>query len=211
MLWAYIAFSQYLIIYSGNLVEEIPYYVARTSHGWQYLAVALVVFHFAAPFSLLLSRDLKRSATRLVIVALAILVMRLVDILFLVSPDFAASGVNLHLADGAEIIFSDNLEDYLPVVFVRVGGIELYNYSPLIYARDCSNVAVTGKGKLNGNAKKWWAWKSSETTLIDLIACGTIWYSSNRSRIAAPWPTSRSSEATTSCGPPPSRAAPGSA
>lgn len=80
-------------------------------------------------------------------------------------PIHLRSGVNLHVAEGAEIIFSDTLEDYLPVVFVRVGGIELYNYSPLIYARDCTNIAVTGKGKLNGNAKKWWAWKSSETKL----------------------------------------------
>jgi polygalacturonase len=76
------------------------------------------------------------------------------------------SGVNLHLAKDAEIIFSDKLEDYLPVVLVRVGGIELYNYSPLIYARNCMNVAVTGPGKLNGNAKKWWAWKSSETKKV---------------------------------------------
>lgn len=75
------------------------------------------------------------------------------------------SGVNLHLAEGAEIIFSDNLEDYLPVVLVRVGGVELYNYSPLIYARDCTNIAITGKGKLNGNAQKWWEWKRSETKL----------------------------------------------
>jgi polygalacturonase len=73
------------------------------------------------------------------------------------------SGVNLHLADGAEIIFSDKPEDYLPVVLVRVGGVELYNYSPLIYARDCTNIAVTGRGKLNGNAKAWWDWKSRET------------------------------------------------
>lgn len=80
-------------------------------------------------------------------------------------PIHLRSGVNLHLAEGAEIIFSDTLEDYLPAVLVRVGGIELYNYSPLIYARDCTNIAVTGKGKLNGNAKKWWAWKSSETKL----------------------------------------------
>jgi polygalacturonase len=80
-------------------------------------------------------------------------------------PIHLRSGVNLHLAEGAEIIFSDVLEDYLPVVLVRVGGIELYNYSPLIYARDCTNIAVTGKGNLNGNAKKWWAWKSSETKL----------------------------------------------
>lgn len=73
------------------------------------------------------------------------------------------SRVNLHLADDAEIIFSDAPADYLPVVLVRVGGIELYNYSPLIYARDGTNIAVTGRGKLNGHAQRWWAWKSSET------------------------------------------------
>ena len=73
------------------------------------------------------------------------------------------SGVNLYLAEGAEIIFSDQPEDYLPVVLVRVGGVELYNYSPLIYARDCTNIAVTGPGKLNGNAKQWWAWSRRET------------------------------------------------
>lgn len=78
-------------------------------------------------------------------------------------PIHLRSGVNLYLTDGAELIFSDTLEDYLPVVFVRVGGVELYNYSPLIYARDCTNIAVTGKGKLNGNAKKWWDWKAKET------------------------------------------------
>jgi polygalacturonase len=82
---------------------------------------------------------------------------------FLTGAIHLRSGVNLHLAEGAEIIFSDSLEDYLPVVLVRVGGIELYNYSPLIYAGDCTNIAVTGKGSLNGNAKKWWDWKSKET------------------------------------------------
>jgi len=85
---------------------------------------------------------------------------------FLTGAIHLRSGVELHLAADAEIIFSDKLEDYLPVVLVRVGGIELYNYSPLIYARDCINVAVTGKGKLNGNAKKWWSWKSSESKKV---------------------------------------------
>ncbi len=102
MLWAYFNFSQYLIIYSGNLVEEIPYYIARTTHGWQYLALVLVVFHFAAPFALLLSRDLKRNASRLVMVAIAVLLMRLLDFHFLVSPDFAAEGPNLHLLPPAQ-------------------------------------------------------------------------------------------------------------
>lgn len=82
---------------------------------------------------------------------------------YLTGPIHLRSGVNLYLAEGAEIIFSDRFEDYLPVVLVRVGGVELYNYSPLIYARDCTNIAVTGPGKLNGNAKKWWAWSRSET------------------------------------------------
>ncbi len=80
---------------------------------------------------------------------------------FLTGPIHLRSHVELHLADGAEVIFSDRFEDYLPVVPVRVGGIEIMNYSPLIYAKDCTNVAVTGKGKLNGNAAKWWKWKES--------------------------------------------------
>ncbi len=82
---------------------------------------------------------------------------------FLTGPIHLKSNVELHLSKGAEIIFSDRIEDYLPNVLVRVGGIELYNYSPLIYARDCTNIAVTGPGKLNGNAKVWWSWKSRET------------------------------------------------
>ncbi len=82
---------------------------------------------------------------------------------FLTGPIHLRNNVELHLSEGAEIIFSDRFEDYLPPVFVRVGGIELYNYSPLIYARNCTNIAVTGKGKLNGNAGAWWDWKSRET------------------------------------------------
>jgi polygalacturonase len=73
------------------------------------------------------------------------------------------SNIDLHLEDGAEIIFSDKFEDYLPPVFVRAGGIEIYNYSPLIYARDCENIAITGAGYLNGNANSWWAWSKKET------------------------------------------------
>lgn len=82
---------------------------------------------------------------------------------FLTGPIHLKNNVNLHLMADSEIIFSDRFEDYLPVVLVRVGGIELYNYSPLIYARDCSNIAVTGPGKLNGNARAWWEWARSET------------------------------------------------
>ncbi len=82
---------------------------------------------------------------------------------FLTGPVHLRSNIELHLAEGAELIFSDRIEDYLPPVLVRVGGIECYNYSPLIYARDCENVAVTGKGRLNGNSRTWWEWKGKET------------------------------------------------
>ena len=69
------------------------------------------------------------------------------------------SNVNLCLQEGAEIHFSDDPADYLPVVFTRWQGVEVMNYSPLIYARDCENIAVTGPGKLFGHGSRWWAWK----------------------------------------------------
>jgi hypothetical protein len=143
MLWAYFNFSQYLIIYSGNLVEEIPYYIARTTHGWQYVALALVVFHFAAPFALLLSRRLKRSARRLVLVAAAVLAMRLVDLAFLISPEFAASGANLHLAAAGEEHGTHVFVHWLDVAApVGIGGLWVWMFltqlaeRPLLPARD---------------------------------------------------------------------------
>lgn len=69
------------------------------------------------------------------------------------------SNINLHLEDGAVITFSDNPQDYLPVVFTRWEGMECYNYSPLIYANGCENISVTGKGTLVGNGQAWWNWK----------------------------------------------------
>ena len=64
MLWAYLSFSQFLIIWSGNLPEETPYYLKRLAGGWQYFQLALILFHFALPFFLLLSRSLKRSGAQ---------------------------------------------------------------------------------------------------------------------------------------------------
>lgn len=100
MLWAYFNFSQYMLVYAANLVEEIPYFITRISHGWQYLALFLVLFQFVVPFLLLLMRDLKRTPYRLVWVALALLMLRYVDLFMLVSPEFASSGANLHLLEG---------------------------------------------------------------------------------------------------------------
>jgi len=86
MLWAYLSFSQFLIIWSGNLAEEIPWYLRRTRGGWQYVVMALMMFHFFAPFLALLFRDVKRGLNRLRIVALCLLVMHLVDLTWLVLP-----------------------------------------------------------------------------------------------------------------------------
>jgi hypothetical protein len=86
MLWAYVSFSQYLIIWSGNLAEETPYYVYRTSGAWKFIALALIVLHFFVPFLLLLSRRTKRTVGTLTLVALGILAMRFVDLYWTVKP-----------------------------------------------------------------------------------------------------------------------------
>jgi len=103
MLWAYFNFSQYLLTYAANLVEEIPYMTTRTSNGWEYLALFLILFHFAVPFLLLLSRDRKRNPYRLALVAAWILFMRFADTFMLVSPEFDASGRNLHMLEGEHV------------------------------------------------------------------------------------------------------------
>jgi polygalacturonase len=78
-------------------------------------------------------------------------------------PIHLKSNVNLHLAAGATIRFSKNIDHYLPVVFTRFEGNEVMNYSPFIYAFEQENIAVTGEGTLDGQAGNdvWWVWKSS--------------------------------------------------
>ena len=88
MLWAYFAYSQYLIIWSGNLPEEITWYTVRTHGAWGAIIVGIAILHFAAPFLFLLSRDLKRSPGKLVIVAALILVMRIIDLIWMLAPAF---------------------------------------------------------------------------------------------------------------------------
>ena len=88
MLWAYFSFSQFLIMWSGDMPEEIHFYLERFHHGWGVVALLLVIFHFALPFVFLLSRDLKRNARRLVWIAGLMLVMRWLDLLWQVEPAF---------------------------------------------------------------------------------------------------------------------------
>lgn len=87
MLWAYFSFSQFLIIWSGNLPEEVTWYAHRLHGGWKYMGLAIVIFHFALPFVLLLSRDLKRNGRTLAAVAIMVIVIRLVDLFWLTAPE----------------------------------------------------------------------------------------------------------------------------
>jgi hypothetical protein len=99
MLWAYFAYSQWIVIWSGNLPEEISWYLRRNRGGWQWLIIALVVFHFFVPFALLLVRALKRRAAVLCAIAAAILFMRLLDIFWYTAPAFHPGNFNLHWMD----------------------------------------------------------------------------------------------------------------
>jgi hypothetical protein len=98
MLYAYFSFSQFLIIWAGNLPEEIPYYLERLSNGWQPITIVLVVGHFFLPFCLLLSRDLKRRPNLLARVAWLIVAVRLLTDIWLVEPGINQSGRPLGLA-----------------------------------------------------------------------------------------------------------------
>jgi hypothetical protein len=91
MLWAYFSFSQYLIVWSGNLPEEIQWYLPRVSGGWGAIALSVVIFHFALPFMLLLSASLKRDAGKLLILAIVILVIRQIDFFWMIAPEFTHS------------------------------------------------------------------------------------------------------------------------
>ena len=108
VLWAYLSFSQWLIIWSGNMLSEIRWYLMRLSGGWQYFGTLLIFVHFVFPFALLLSRSLKRHGRRIILVAMLILVMRLVDLFWLTAPQFyqgTEAGLNgFHLLDAAMYI-----------------------------------------------------------------------------------------------------------
>jgi hypothetical protein len=86
MVWTYFNFSQWLIIWAGNLPEEIPWYMRRLNGGWEYVGLFLVIFQFAVPFALLLSRQLKREARTLVRLASWIIIMRIIDVYWHVEP-----------------------------------------------------------------------------------------------------------------------------
>jgi hypothetical protein len=133
MVWAYFAFSQWLIIWAGNLPEEITWYMRRLNGGWGYVGLFLVVFHFAVPFVLLISRPFKRDITRLVWLAGWMMVMRCVDLFWIIEPNFSVS-FNLTWLD--------------VVVPIAIGGLWLAYFfrnlslMPLVPAYDVDAVEV---------------------------------------------------------------------
>jgi hypothetical protein len=103
MLWAYMNISQFLIIWSGNLPEEIPWYIHRTQGGWGWLALVVILFFFTLPFLLLLSRQIKRQPQFLARVAAVLLFMHAVDLGWFVVPAFQPAGIVLHSLDIATL------------------------------------------------------------------------------------------------------------
>ena len=99
MLWAYIGFSQFLIIWAGNLPEEVPWYIHRTQGGWEWLGRFVLLLHFGLPFVVLLSRTSKRRAQVLGRLAAGLLVMHLLELFWLVLPAFSPSSLAIHWLD----------------------------------------------------------------------------------------------------------------
>ena len=99
MFWAYVSFSQYLIIWSGNLPEEIPWYIKRLQGGWGWVGAALLLFHFALPFLLLLPRSANRNPRILGAVAGLVVLMRMLDVFWLTKPALSAPGFRIHWMD----------------------------------------------------------------------------------------------------------------
>lgn len=101
MLWAYLSFSQFLIIWSANIPEEIPHYLNRWDNSYRYLSIFIIVGHFIVPYALLLSRDLKRNAGRLRVIAMWILFARVADYYWHVAPELHSDGLSISLPDVA--------------------------------------------------------------------------------------------------------------
>lgn len=86
LFWSYTNFSQFMLIWAGNLPEEIPYYLRRSREGWEWMGYALVIFHFACPFILLLYRAIKEDAKRISRVAIGLLVICAIDVIWWIEP-----------------------------------------------------------------------------------------------------------------------------
>jgi hypothetical protein len=104
MLWAYMAFSQLLIIWSGDLPHEISWYLHRVAHGWRFVAVFLVLFHFFGPFFLLLSRQIKQTRLSLAWIAATILVAHVIDVWWMIEPSFHHESIHIGWQNVAALV-----------------------------------------------------------------------------------------------------------
>ena len=99
MVWSYVSFSQYLIVWSGNLPEEIPWYLARFNGGWGWVGFLVLVGQFLLPFLLLISRTANRNPRILITAAALVVAVRFVDVLWLILPAFSRARFTLHWMD----------------------------------------------------------------------------------------------------------------
>lgn len=106
MLWAYLSFSQFLIIWQGNLKDEIPWYKTRAFGGWGGIAIVLIVLHFAVPFVLLLQRPVKRRLHVLAGMAAAVIFLSMIDVYWIITPGFRneQNGPHFHPLDFFAVI-----------------------------------------------------------------------------------------------------------
>ena len=102
--WAYIAFSQYMLIWYANLPEEATYYLARSGPQWKWVSLILVIFKFVVPFLFLLPRWVKRDEKALIVVSVLILIMQYIAIYWMVYPHFDPDHIRFGLLELAQLI-----------------------------------------------------------------------------------------------------------
>jgi hypothetical protein len=120
LLWAYFSVSQLIIVWSGNLPEEIPFYLDRFHGPWRPVSIAVLIGHFVIPFALLLSASLKRTPSRIAVVAVFILIMRFVETAWIIGPMVRHEGSGLHWLDFAVVLGMGGI--WLFVFFRNLAG-----------------------------------------------------------------------------------------
>jgi len=101
MFWTYVAFSQFLIIYSGNQPHEIGWYLRRIAGSWKFLVGAIALFHFFVPFCLLLFRAVTKNIRRLAIIAALLFAAHVIEIFWTITPTFYRNRISIHWTDFA--------------------------------------------------------------------------------------------------------------
>jgi hypothetical protein len=143
MVWAYFNYSQWLIIWAGNLPAEITYYIRRINGGWGSVGLFIVIFHFAVPFAILLSRPFKRNIRKLVWLATWLLLMRYLDLFWIIEPNFSKT-LTVTLADVVVPVAIGGL--WLAYFFHNLGAL------PLLPVYDPSAVEVLEPAHHHGGA-----------------------------------------------------------